>query len=173
MLGPYTEWGDSKDMRIKSVALTGAAALAFVVPGQAVLAQATNAAATAKPAPVSTLVKAVDIPYQTFTLKNGLRVVVHTDRKAPVVAVSVWYDVGSKHEPKGKTGFAHLFEHLMFNGSENAPGDSSRRSSRSVPPIITAPPISTGPIISRRCRPPRSTARCSWNRIAWAICSAR
>uniref|UniRef100_UPI0025CED5FE hypothetical protein n=1 Tax=uncultured Sphingomonas sp. TaxID=158754 RepID=UPI0025CED5FE len=64
-------------MRIKSVALTGAAALAFVVPGQDVLAQATNAAATAKPAPVSTLVKAVDIPYQTFTLKNGLRVVVH------------------------------------------------------------------------------------------------
>ncbi|WP_375243555.1 M16 family metallopeptidase [Sphingomonas parapaucimobilis] len=111
-------------MRIKSVALTGAAALAFVVPGQAVLAQAASKTApAAKPAPVSALVKAVDIPYQTFTLKNGLRVVVHTDRKAPVVAVSVWYDVGSKHEPKGKTGFAHLFEHLMFNGSENAPGD--------------------------------------------------
>ncbi len=111
-------------MRIKSVALTGAAALAFVVPGQAILAQAApKTVAAAKPAPVSALVKAVDIPYQTFTLKNGLRVVVHTDRKAPVVAVSVWYDVGSKHEPKGKTGFAHLFEHLMFNGSENAPGD--------------------------------------------------
>ena len=76
-----------------------------------------------KPAPVAALVHAIDIPYQQFTLKNGLRVVVHTDRKAPVVAVSVWYDVGSKHEPKGKTGFAHLFEHLMFNGSENAPGD--------------------------------------------------
>ncbi|MEG3156073.1 M16 family metallopeptidase, partial [Sphingomonas sp. RB1R13] len=111
-------------MRIKSVALTGAAALAFVVPGQAVLAQAAaKAVPTTKAAPVASLVKAVDIPYQTFTLKNGLRVVVHTDRKAPVVAVSVWYDVGSKHEPKGKTGFAHLFEHLMFNGSENAPGD--------------------------------------------------
>lgn len=80
-------------------------------------------AAPAKPAPVSTLVKAVDIPYTQFTLANGLRVIVHTDRKAPVVAVSVWYDVGSKHEPKGKTGFAHLFEHLMFNGSENVPGD--------------------------------------------------
>ena len=62
------------------------------------------------------LVQAVDIPYEQFTLPNGLRVIVHTDRKAPVVAVSVWYDVGSKHEPKGKTGFAHLFEHLMFNG---------------------------------------------------------
>lgn len=76
-----------------------------------------------KPAPVAELVKAVDIPYQSFTLDNGLRVIVHEDRKAPVVAVSVWYRVGSKHEPKGKTGFAHLFEHLMFNGSENAPDD--------------------------------------------------
>ena len=65
----------------------------------------------------------IDIPHQDFTLENGLRVVVHTDHKAPIVAVSVWYGVGSKHEPKGKTGFAHLFEHLMFNGSENAPGD--------------------------------------------------
>jgi zinc protease len=75
------------------------------------------------PAPIADLVKAVDIPYDSFTLDNGLRVIVHEDRKAPVVAVSVWYRVGSKHEPKGKTGFAHLFEHLMFNGSENAPGD--------------------------------------------------
>ena len=80
-------------------------------------------AKAADPAPISDLVKAVDIPYEAFTLDNGLRVIVHEDRKAPVVAVSVWYRVGSKHEPKGKTGFAHLFEHLMFNGSENAPGD--------------------------------------------------
>ena len=80
-------------------------------------------AKAAKPAPIADLVKAVDIPYEAFTLDNGLRVIVHEDRKAPVVAVSVWYRVGSKHEPKGKTGFAHLFEHLMFNGSENAPGD--------------------------------------------------
>jgi zinc protease len=75
------------------------------------------------PAPASELLAAVDIPYEQFTLPNGLRVLVHTDRKAPVVAVSVWYDVGSKHEPAGKTGFAHLFEHLMFNGTENVPGD--------------------------------------------------
>ncbi len=80
-------------------------------------------AIAADPAPVASLVKQVNIPHQQFVLKNGLRVIVHTDRKAPIVAVSVWYDVGSKHEPKGKTGFAHLFEHLMFNGSENSPGD--------------------------------------------------
>jgi predicted Zn-dependent peptidase len=60
-----------------------------------------------------------DIPYTRFTLPNGLTVVVNEDHKAPVVAVSVWYHVGSGYEPTGKTGFAHLFEHLMFQGSEN------------------------------------------------------
>lgn len=64
-----------------------------------------------------------DIPYEEFTLSNGLRVIVHEDRKAPIVAVNVWYHVGSKNEKPGKTGFAHLFEHLMFNGSENMDDD--------------------------------------------------
>ncbi len=54
-----------------------------------------------------------------FTLPNGLRLIVHEDHKAPIVAVNVWYHVGSKNEKPGKSGFAHLFEHLMFNGSEN------------------------------------------------------
>ncbi|RYZ73353.1 MAG: insulinase family protein, partial [Lysobacteraceae bacterium] len=61
----------------------------------------------------------VQIKYDEFTLANGLRVIVHTDRKAPVVAVNLWYHVGSKNEQPGRTGFAHLFEHLMFQGSEN------------------------------------------------------
>ncbi len=65
----------------------------------------------------------IDIAYDKFTLDNGLTVVVHEDRKAPIVAVSIWYHVGSKNEPAGKTGFAHLFEHLMFNGSENYDGE--------------------------------------------------
>jgi zinc protease len=60
-----------------------------------------------------------DVPFETFTLDNGLTVIVHEDHKAPIVAVNVWYHVGSKNENPGKTGFAHLFEHLMFNGSEN------------------------------------------------------
>jgi predicted Zn-dependent peptidase len=59
------------------------------------------------------------IPFERFTLDNGLTVIVHTDRKAPVVAVNVWYHVGSKNEKPGKTGFAHLFEHLMFQGTEH------------------------------------------------------
>ncbi len=61
----------------------------------------------------------INIDYEKFTTDNGLTVIVHEDRKAPVVAVAVWYKVGSKDEPQGKSGFAHLFEHLMFNGSEN------------------------------------------------------
>jgi zinc protease len=61
----------------------------------------------------------IEIPYTEFTLDNGLRVIVHEDHKAPIVAVNIWYHVGSKNEKRGKTGFAHLFEHLMFNGTEN------------------------------------------------------
>ena len=77
------------------------------------------AAAAKAPAAAST----VDIPFEEFTLPNGLRVVVHTDRKAPIVAVNIWYHVGAKDEPSGRTGFAHLFEHLMFQGSENHHGE--------------------------------------------------
>jgi zinc protease len=61
----------------------------------------------------------VQIPYEKFVLDNGLTLIVHEDHKAPIVAVNVWYHVGSKNEKEGKTGFAHLFEHLMFNGSEH------------------------------------------------------
>ncbi|MCO8272009.1 insulinase family protein [Actinoplanes sp. TRM 88003] len=58
-------------------------------------------------------------PIETTRLDNGLRVVVSEDRTAPVVCVNLWYDVGSRHEPAGQTGFAHLFEHLMFEGSQH------------------------------------------------------
>ena len=58
-------------------------------------------------------------PFSLHTLDNGLRVVISEDHLAPVVAVNVWYDVGSRHEVPGRTGFAHLFEHLMFQGSRN------------------------------------------------------
>jgi zinc protease len=61
----------------------------------------------------------IDIPVEKFVLDNGLTVLVHEDHKAPIVAVGVWYHVGSKDEPEGKTGFAHLFEHIMFEGSEH------------------------------------------------------
>ncbi len=95
---------------------------ASVAPAPAAQAAGQAAAPAVQAAPVSQLINEVDIPYTKFTLDNGLTVLVHEDHKAPVVAVSVWYNVGSKDEPGGKTGFAHLFEHLMFGGSENAPG---------------------------------------------------
>ncbi|HET6725532.1 MAG TPA: pitrilysin family protein [Gammaproteobacteria bacterium] len=67
--------------------------------------------------------KIPDINYTEFKLKNGLTVIVHQDSKAPIVAVNTWYHVGSKNEPAGRFGFAHLFEHLMFNGSEHYNGE--------------------------------------------------
>jgi zinc protease len=56
---------------------------------------------------------------EEYTLENGLRVVLNRDDSVPVVAVAVYYDVGSRNEREGRTGFAHLFEHMMFQGSEN------------------------------------------------------
>jgi zinc protease len=76
----------------------------------------------AAPGPKAAL-PVVDIPYQKVVLDNGLTLIVHEDHKAPVVAVNIWYHVGSKDERPGRTGFAHLFEHLMFNGSENYKDD--------------------------------------------------
>jgi predicted Zn-dependent peptidase len=119
-------------MRLRLVSL--AAIMAVIAPAVPAVAAGSEgpamASAAALPvqaaplqaAPVAELVSEVDIPWTRFTLDNGLTVIVHEDHKAPVVAVSVWYNVGSKDEPAGSTGFAHLFEHLMFGGSENAPG---------------------------------------------------
>ena len=108
-----------------AAASLSALALALAAPFAPAAAQDKPAAGAAPQATADlpSLVKQVQIPYQEFKLANGLTVIVHEDRKAPVVGVAVWYNVGSKDEPKGKTGFAHLFEHLMFNGSENAPED--------------------------------------------------
>ncbi|MEH0829177.1 insulinase family protein, partial [Micromonospora sp. CPCC 205714] len=64
-------------------------------------------------------IPATKYPVERFTLDNGLRVVLTPDRSAPVIGVAVVYDVGIRSEPEGRTGFAHLFEHLMFQGSEN------------------------------------------------------
>ncbi|MGQ0528519.1 MAG: M16 family metallopeptidase [Panacagrimonas sp.] len=85
--------------------------LALLLSGAAPLMAATSSAAAPRFEP--------DIPYHKHILPNGLTLIIHQDRKAPVVAVNVWYHVGSKDERPGRTGFAHLFEHLMFNGSEH------------------------------------------------------
>lgn len=97
--------------RVRALVLALGFAVAALSPAYAQDADAPKAVVSA------------DIPFEQFTLPNGLRVVVHTDRKAPIVAVNVWYHVGSKNELPGRTGFAHLFEHLMFQGSENHDGE--------------------------------------------------
>src|SRR5690349_24172648 len=64
---------------------------------------------------------AIRIPHERYTLSNGLTVVLAPDHSSPTVAVDVWYHVGSKNEVPGRTGFAHMFEHVMFTGSLNVP----------------------------------------------------
>ena len=100
--------------RASALALALGLSFAGLAPLYAPAAQAQAQAAQAARA---------DIAFEQFTLPNGLRVIVHTDRKAPIVSVNIWYNVGSKNELPGRTGFAHLFEHLMFQGSENYKGE--------------------------------------------------
>src|ERR1044072_3285601 len=104
--------GEFKLMRFASRFVLLAAATILTPP---VLA----ATPAAKSVPIPSLVREVSIPHTTFVRANGLTVIIHEDHKAPIVAVNVWYHVGSKNEQPGKTGFAHLFEHLMFSGSAN------------------------------------------------------
>jgi zinc protease len=92
--------------------ITAALALLVVPLGAQSPAPATSPAAL-RPAPT------LQVPYRQFTLANGLTVILHQDRSVPVVATNVWYHVGSANEKPGRTGFAHLFEHLMFEGSKN------------------------------------------------------
>ena len=72
-------------------------------------------------APVGARAERLSVPYEMFRLPNGLTVIVHEDHSAPVATVNCWYHVGSGRETPGRTGFAHLFEHLMFEGSKNVP----------------------------------------------------
>jgi zinc protease len=99
-----------------------AGALMFAVALSACATSSTSTSSNDQPATVAELLDGVEIPYESFTLDNGLTVLVHEDRKAPIVAIAAWYNVGSKDEPQGQTGFAHLFEHIMlFNGTEHVP----------------------------------------------------
>src|SRR5687767_2842471 len=91
-------------------------ALLMLVPAFAVVAQ-TQASLSAQSGTSAAVPK---IQFEEYTLPNGLRVILHVDRKLPVVHVNQWFNVGSKNERSGRSGFAHLFEHMMFQGSKNA-----------------------------------------------------
>ena len=73
--------------------------------------------ASSQPSPSASIPK---VQFEKYTLPNGLQVILHVDRKLPVVHVNQWFHVGSKNERDGRSGFAHLFEHMMFQGSKNA-----------------------------------------------------
>jgi zinc protease len=92
-----------------------AALLSVTLSGSVSAAETTQPEAQKPPAPD----KAIEVPFQVFTLKNGLRVILSEDHAAPTYSICVTYDVGSRNEQPGRTGFAHLFEHMMFQGSEN------------------------------------------------------
>jgi zinc protease len=94
-------------------------AVAVSVPAQT--ARKGSRGRTAGPAPAKLEVPKID--FEKYTLPNGLDVILHVDRKLPIVHVNQWFQVGSKNERRGRTGFAHLFEHMMFQGSKNAPGE--------------------------------------------------
>ena len=117
----------------------------------------------------ATSVAAQGIPPLTnerYTLDNGLTVILHEDRSTPMVAVNVWYHVGSGDEQPGRTGFAHLFEHVMFMGSEHVPGvlsiSGGAGSEQHGSTTRTARTISSG------CHPTRCRLRSGSRRIAWA-----
>jgi zinc protease len=108
--------------RVTSVVKSVFAVMILLIAG--VVCAAAQSETTPMPAHKAAASPGVDIPipdirYTKFVLDNGLTVLVHEDHKAPIVAVNTWYHVGSKNEKLGKTGFAHLFEHLMFSGSDD------------------------------------------------------
>jgi len=103
----------------KGISLFLISILAFLTAQSAMAQTAAPAAHKAETTSANLDIPIPDIPYTKFVLSNGLTVLVHEDHKEPIVAVNTWYHVGSKNEKMGKTGFAHLFEHLMFSGSDD------------------------------------------------------
>ena len=114
----------------------------------------------------------MNIPFTQHTLENGLRVIIHEDRRLPMVAVNLWYHVGSKNEHPGRTGFAHLFEHLMFEGSQHydkgffhplQEAGAALNGSTNPDGRTTGRSFPRTPWISR----------CGWNRTGWDISCPR
>jgi zinc protease len=103
-------------------AASGSAASGSAVSGSAVSSSAVSGSAVSGSAVSGSAAPAQDVAYEKFELDNGLTVILHEDHSAPIATVNLWYGVGSKDEPRDRTGFAHLFEHLMFMGTARVPG---------------------------------------------------
>src|ERR1043165_9321500 len=96
----------------------------FIAIGLIAWAASTSPAAQAPRAGGQAASDVPKLAFDTFTLPNGLQVILSQDKRVPLVAVNLWYHVGPANEEPGRTGFAHLFEHLMFQGSKHTPPDS-------------------------------------------------
>ena len=114
--------------RISRAAVLTFLACALAAAGQTPAPQ--KAIPKSKAAPARGGAAAPTVPFEKFVLGNGLQVILHVDRKLPIVHVNEWFHVGSKNEKPGRTGFAHLFEHEMFEGSKDAPGKYFGRAER-------------------------------------------
>lgn len=106
-------------MAVSSCSLSGPTSSTYAAPMIPAQAPVVETAPARDPVVAKIGAMAYDIPYTKYVLKNGLRLIVHEDKKTPTVTVHIVYHVGSKNEPPGRSGFAHLFEHLMFNGSQH------------------------------------------------------
>ena len=112
----------------------------------------------------------LSIPIERFTLDNGLRVNLTHDATTPVVAINLWYGVGSRNEREGKTGFAHLFEHMMFQGSEHVPKNRHFELIERAGGHSTRQPGSTGPTTSRPSPHTTWSSRCGSSPTVWGGC---
>jgi zinc protease len=113
----------------------------------------------------------IEVPYTRFTLSNGLTVLLHEDHAIPMVSVNVWYHVGSGREIPGRTGFAHLFEHIMFEGSGHVPEGEFDLLLEAA--TTTARRTATARTTGRTSPPTRSNWRFTWSPIVWAFSSTR
>src|ERR1017187_9211945 len=115
----YPHLTDFRSFLMQSLATRFATiALRATVAGVFTAAIAASSA-RAQAHPAATSLKLPEIKYEKYTLPNGLTVITHEDHRLPLVAVDLWYHVGPLNERPGRTGFAHLFEHMMFEGSEH------------------------------------------------------
>src|SRR5262245_11315132 len=109
-------------MRIRT-AVVRAMGLLIVASLTACSGSGNTSTSTTTPAASTSTNGAPTIPFEKYTLPNGLEVILSEDHRLPMVSVNIWYHVGPANEAAGRTGFAHLFEHMMFQGSKHVPGN--------------------------------------------------
>ncbi len=130
----------------------------------------TICSATILTAPAPESPRIPELRFEKYTLPNGLDVILHEDHSTPIVGVNVWYHVGSKDERPGRTGFAHLFEHMMFQGSEHYDKDYFGPLQAVGGRLNGSTAMDRTELLGDRARRTTSNWPCGWSRTAWASC---